>query len=319
MRLMRRKLAWILLSPWLGAACNSSQGEKATLPPKTETAPAQPEAKAPAAAKVDGQPITSAPPGGEGQGAEPSGTNLTTLDKGIDYRLTGEVTSQRKSALAFRVGGFIQTIHVKPGAALKKGEALATLDDRDFVIRAELARAKVQLARVAADDAEKEFRREQELKRENASTGASFDKVKAAFDQAKLQQRLAELDLQSAELALKDTKLVAPYDCVVATQLHYDGESIAAGGGPAVATVFEVYDTSEPEITLTAPERMLGQIHVGTKLTIAVPSVGFSGKGEVVRMVPVVADKTRTFQVTARLSERSSKIVPGNYAEATVD
>lgn len=333
------------------AACTKEGADKASLPPPKSPAaqespaaaqaPAQPQGggensapdpasnpgsvaagEAPAPSKSEVSP-TGAPGTGTPEaptpvgGAEPGritpmpGNDLGTA---VDYRLTGEVDATRRSQVAFRVAGFLNTVTAKPGTVSKKGAILATLDDRDYILRLELAKARRDQAKVGAETAQRELKREMELKSANASTETVFERVKATADQARLALKLAELDVQGAELALKDTRLLAPYDSVVATQLKYEGENVPSG-----TAVYEVYDTSEPEITLTVPERLLGQVTVGTKLTITIPSAAYSGAGEVIRQVPIINEKTRTFRVTARLSKYDPKIVPGLYAEGVLN
>jgi len=228
-----------------------------------------------------------------------------------EYRVTGEVSAIRNSEIAFRTIGFISEIKVKPGTMVKQGQVLATLDDRDFVLRLNLARARRDQTKVALDEAEKNFKRERQLKEERASTANDFDKMKAAYEQASLSLKLADLDVQNAEYALSDTRLVAPYDCVVAVQMKHEGENVPAG-----TAVFKVYDTAEPEISLAVPERLMNSLSIGAQVTITIPSAGFSGKGQIIRMVPVILQKTRTFQITTKLMQYNSKIVPGSYAEA---
>lgn len=229
------------------------------------------------------------------------------------YRLVGEVVAQRKSQLAFKVAGFIESTEVKPGVFVKKGGILAKLENRDFKLRLDLAKIKRDGAKVALESANREYKREVALKEENASTESSFDKIKNGFDQASIALRLAELDLKNAENSLNDSFLVAPYDCVVAAQLKYEGENVQVG-----TAVFDVYDIANPELTLRAPEKLLGQITIGESILVKVPSAGYSGTAKVVRIVPVVNEKTRTFSVTAQFENINVKLVPGLFAEGLI-
>jgi RND family efflux transporter MFP subunit len=343
---------WLLLSAMaMTWSCTKSSGDKVSLPPPKSTAseptsgaaapePSKQEASVEvqpaadvAAANTQNQPSapessqssTGASSGSEVQAASPSAkatvepgritpSPANDLGSATDYRLTGEVTAARHSQVAFRVPGFLSTIAAKPGTVAKKGALLATLDDRDYVLRLELAKARREQARIALESAQKELKRESDLKSANASTATVFDKIKAQADQARLALKLAELDYEGAELALKDTKLTAPYDSVVATQLKYEGENVQGG-----TAVFEVYDTAEPEISLTVPERLLGQITVGTKLTITIQSAGYKGPGVIIRQVPVISERTRTFKVTVKLDKYDPKIVSGLYAEGVLN
>ncbi|MBM4254006.1 MAG: efflux RND transporter periplasmic adaptor subunit [Deltaproteobacteria bacterium] len=318
-------------------ACTKSGGGKASLPPKGEVAavvtpPAPPSPAEPAAAPVAEPAAAPVAEPAAAPVAEPAGSQAepgTTVAKptpgtvapqgssgAIDYRLTGQVSALRRSQLTFRVAGFISSVLLKPGTRAKQGEVIATLDDRDFQLRLELAKARRDSAAVQAATAEKEYQREQELKKANASTASSFDRIKSSYDVSRVALRLAQLDLEQAELAFKDTKLTAPYDCVVSTQFKFDGESVQMA---PPSPVVEVYDTAEPEVTLSAPERLMGQIQSGTRLKLTIPSAGFAGAGEVLRIVPVINERSRTFQVTAKFSSYDAKVVPGSYAEASIE
>lgn len=322
--MMRLKMLMALMVPVAISlsACTGGKDEKASLPPAqpaaAATAPASTAAPATAGSGAEATPestaVEGAEPGAEIAGAANPVPTPAPADDAVGSRFTGEVAAPRRSQLAFRVTGFIDEVIARPGTKVKKGETLATLDARDYKIRLELAKARFDQAKIAADSANKDYQREVQLKKENASTASALDKMKAGYDSARLNVRLAELDMETADLALKDTRLLAPYDCVVAQQMKHDGENLQAGN-----VVFEVYDTAEPEITLEVPERLMGQVAVGASLNVNVPSARYNGEAEVIRMVPIISEKTRTFQITAKLIKPDERIVPGSYAEAVAN
>lgn len=251
----------------------------------------------------------------EARSAESTGQALKNLaDKSLPVRLSGNVEANRHAELAFRVPGFLGQVAAKSGTSVKKGELLATLDERDYVLRLELAKSRRDLARVGFDVAKKELEREKQLRTESVSTESNFDRTFAAFEQARLQLRLAELDVQSSMQGLDDTKLRAPYDGVVVSTKKQEGENVPAG-----TTVVDFVGSGEPEVTLNAPEKMLGVIKVGSKLQVHVPSVGFTGDAEVMRVVPVISEKNRSFQIFAVFKSAPAKVVSGLYAEALID
>lgn len=232
-------------------------------------------------------------------------------DDTSNTRLSGEVASQTKSQLSFRVGGFIQDLKVKTGYACKKGEVLAVLDVRDNKLAVDMARSQKELAKIALVNSESEYQRETELKKEKVSTDSMFDTRKAAYDKSRIDLQMAELKLTQAEQALQDTKLTAPYDCVVTKQLRNIGESVKPGDA-----VFELYNTSDVEMNFSVPERLAGRIKVGDRLKVSIPATGFSGQLEVIRLIPVVEQASRSFRVIAKAPDGDQRIVPGLYAEA---
>ncbi len=292
------------------SACTKNKDEKVALPEKPvvsevgSSAGAQ-EQTAAAPAAADAVPATS----GEPLAPAPA---PKAAEQSVQTRLSGEVSSQRKTNLAFRVTGFVAEIRAKPGDACKKGDVLATLDARDYKLSADMARSQKEMAQVALTNAKSEFGREEELRRQKVSTEAMYDKLKAGFDKARLDLQLAELNLTKAEQALSDTKLTAPYDCVVSKQLKYTGENVQSGNA-----VFEIYDTTDIELNFSVPERMAGKLKVGDNLQISIPATGFSGEVAIIRLVPVVEESSRTFKVITRAPD-DQRIVPGLYAEATL-
>ena len=247
----------------------------------------------------------------EGLGANPATTPGVKVEETVKARISGEVASQTKSQISFRVAGFIHELKLKAGDACSKGDVLAVLDSRDLKLSLDIARSQRDLAKVARLNAEQEFQRELQLKKENVSTESMFDRQKAGFDKSKLDLQLAELRVVQAEQGLQDAKLVAPYDCIVTKQLRNLGESVKVGD-----LVYELYNTTDIELNFSVPENLAGHIKVGDKLKVTISSTGYSGNLEVIRVVPLVEQASRTFRVIAKAPEKDARLVPGLFAEA---
>ncbi|MBC7660065.1 MAG: efflux RND transporter periplasmic adaptor subunit [Chitinophagaceae bacterium] len=231
----------------------------------------------------------------------------------VQLSFPGEVASQRRSTLSFRVGGFIDSIKLKAGNSCKKGAVLATIDSRDYKIAVDIAKSNLELAQVAERNADAEYKREGELKAQNASSESVYDRLKATYENAKANVQLANLRLTQAQQALGDTRLIAPYDCVISKQLTNVGQSVKTGDG-----AYEVYDVTDIEVSFNVPERLAGRLKLGQKVHVRIPATGYEGDLDLVRVVGVVDEKTRTFQVVAKAPQGDARVVPGLYAEGIV-
>lgn len=306
---------------WTGGllllGCTKNKVDLPATPPKPAAATPAPTAEsAPAGdAQAATPPAPAANPTAPAADTTAPGTPApaaaASADGSVNTRLSGEVASQTKSQLSFRVSGFIQDLKFKTGMPCKKGDVLAVLDTRDYKLSLDMARSQKEMARVALKNAQSEFEREEELKKANVSTESMFDKLKTGYDKARLDLQMADLKLTQAEQAMQDTKLSAPYDCIVTKQLRNVGERVNPGDA-----VFELYATTDVELNFQVPERMAGRIKVGDKLKVSIPATGFSGDLEVIRLVPVVEQASRTFRVIAKAPEQDQRVVPGLYAEA---
>jgi RND family efflux transporter MFP subunit len=315
---MKRNQLIFISSGLLLLGCTQNKVDLPATPPKPAAATPAPQAAPVGDAHAAPAPVAAATASATAgtqapaDAAAPAGS--ITPDGNVNTRLSGEVASQTKSQLSFRGGGFIQDLRFKTGMTCKKGDVLAVLDTRDYKLSLDMARSQKEMARVALGNAQSEFQREEELKKANVSTESMFDKLKTGYDKARLDLQMADLKLTQAQQAMQDTKLTAPYDCVVTKQLKNVGERVNQGD-----PVFELYATSEVELSFQVPERLAGKIKVGDKLKVSIPATGFAGDLEVVRLIPIVEQASRTFRVIAKAPDQDQRIVPGLYAEAQLN
>lgn len=104
----------------------------------------------------------------------------------------------RTSLLSFRVGGVVERFEAHVGSHYRKGDVIATIDARDFKIRAERAEALYQ-------QAEAEFNRIDILFKNNNISASVYEKAKAELVSARTNH-------QTAANELSDTQLIAPFD-----------------------------------------------------------------------------------------------------------
>lgn len=104
----------------------------------------------------------------------------------------------RTSELSFRVSGPIEQFEVYPGHYYRRGEVIAAIDSRDFLIRKEQREA-------THNQAKAEFERIRVLYEKNNISASTFEKAKADYTSAKTA-------FETASNELNDTRLVAPFD-----------------------------------------------------------------------------------------------------------
>ena len=83
------------------------------------------------------------------------------------------------------------------------------------------------------------------------------------------------------------------------------------------SVVYEIYDTTDVELSFSVPERLAGQLKVGDKLQVTIPATAFKGWVDIIRLVPVVEESSRTFKVVAK-APQDQRVIPGLYAEASL-
>lgn len=280
---MKKIITVLVSAAFVGLISSCFGGSKAELPPES-TAKEKPKAAPAVAEKKNGE---------------------TT------YRLLGQVSSQEKILLSFKVTGIIRSILVKPGSQVKKGQAVAELDNTQIKLQADAARLQFERAENQLKKADLDFRVEQELHQKEVTSKAQFLNAEVTHKNAVVARDLAEVDHKTAQQNLHDSRLTAPADGTISDQLKFAGDK---SDGP----VFEMYAAAPPEIFLNAPESLLSKVSLGAKLDVTFPSINVKRQASIVRVVPAVREKDRTFLVVARLVEPDPRIVPGIFAEAIV-
>lgn len=104
----------------------------------------------------------------------------------------------RTTELSFRVGGPIKQFDVLAGNHYRKGDVIASIDSRDFLIRKERAEAVYNQAKA-------EFTRIETLYKLNNISASAYEKTKSDY-------MVAKASYETAVNELKDTQLIAPFD-----------------------------------------------------------------------------------------------------------
>jgi membrane fusion protein, multidrug efflux system len=232
-----------------------------------------------------------------------------------------DVTAQRD--------GVLQKILVDAPARVKAGMVLAQLDDRQITANLEAARAK---SRSIADDVnnwkaeaavlEADYVRAQHLwdlglisqeQLQHAQYKAESDQ----WDIKRVQETLnnAHEEEKSMELELDKTKIVAPFDGVIARRYVREGQEVNKG-----ERLFWVTAEAPLLMRFTLPERYFGHVRTGQVFEVTSPDVaGEPHAARVKEISPVVDPSSGTFEVLVELTGDRGSLRPGMTANLKIE
>jgi len=197
----------------------------------------------------------------------------------LNYVSTDNATVQAHSLmLSPKVSGVVTKVLVDENQTVKKGDILAEIDERDFLIASSQAQAELESARARALDAELTYKRFSKLIKESAVSRQQFDdaEIKARELNHKVQAGQAQLD--QAKLNLEYTKVKAPSDGSIAKKSVEVGSLVSAG-----QPLFGFVSSEERWVTANFKETELADIHIGQRVKIsvdAIPNRSFNGEVE---------------------------------------
>ncbi|RZI82950.1 MAG: efflux RND transporter periplasmic adaptor subunit [Rubrivivax sp.] len=125
---------------------------------------------------------------------------------------SGLIEAIDRAELRPRVSGYIDSVNLKPGMLVKKGDVLFVIDPRPY--RAEAARAEAAVAgsQAKAELAKTEVERSKRLLADNAIAQRDYDERAANVRQLEAAARADQAALQTARLNLEWTTIRAPFD-----------------------------------------------------------------------------------------------------------
>jgi membrane fusion protein, multidrug efflux system len=160
-------------------------------------------------------------------------------------------TTAHVHEISARVAGTIESVSVDDNQVVKEGQVLLILDQRDFNVAVEQARAQVFQRRAGTDQAQanqvkaqQDFDRFSKLGAEQVVSKQDVDNVTAAVKSANGALTGAKADLATAEAALKNSELQLSYTTVVAPTAGRIAKKTAESGarvqpGQALMAVVE--------------------------------------------------------------------------------
>lgn len=151
--------------------------------------------------------------------------------------IAGTAWAADRVSLTTPVSGVVKEVYVQAGQRVKKGDKLLALDDT--ILKARVMEAEAGLAKYQqeAEDADREFKRAQELYDRGVSSTTEFDTAKLKHSRATASFKEAEARVIIARKSLEYAVLKAPFDGVVKVREAEPGMYVPANLNPPTLIV----------------------------------------------------------------------------------
>jgi len=173
--------------------------------------------------------------------------------------------------LAAKVGGYVKDVKVDEGQKVKKGDLLVEIDARDYENSLQQAKSEMTSIEARERDAERNYRRLQDLLGKGAVSQQQFDTASAAYLEVKAKYDSITAQVAETQLNLENTKILAPSNGFIAKKSVEVGQ-LAAPGVPLIGFV----SSEERWVIANFKETEIEDVKVGAKVDIDVDAI--SGK-----------------------------------------
>ena len=186
------------------------------------------------------------------------------------YKITrefpGKLLPAQQSNLAFEIPGKINVVNVDIGDAVKKGQILAELDNREATAQLKQAKAKYDLA-LQILNRYKDLRSEGHISIQD-------------LDNANSEELIAKSQYEFYKVKLEQTKLIAPFDGVIQNR-YLDTGSVINGGIPVV----EILGSNNVEAHISIPLKFIDKLNIGNSYDFKIGNK--RPKGVLARLAPM--------------------------------
>ena len=280
------------------------------------------------------------------------------------YTVTEETTRRRvqavgslypleESTLSAEVEGRVSEVLADVGDAVRDGQPLILLDERELRFEVERQRglvrqvraqlglgptdppprdphqlASVQKAEADRFDAQRKYDRAQSLFKDNLISQQQFDEAASRFQSTQASYDLAvqeverlkallisgEASEQLAEKKLADATIRAPYPGSVKSRAVHPGEYLKVQ-----SPVMVLVRTDRLRARLAVPERWAGWVRDGALVDLhveAFPADLFQGR--ITRINPAVSQDSRTFEAEAIIENHDARLKAGFFVQASI-
>ena len=227
-------------------------------------------------------------------------------------KFSGVVEAVDSSILAFEVPGNVKEVRVKVGDRVEKGQTIAILNERTFLLDLQASEASVERAKVQLADKKNDLDRFERIAKMDAGavSQSSLDKSKAAYDSALKNVKYARSQVKLAKRDLEKTVLIAPFNGIIGDKYVDPFQEVKRG-----EQLFILFSERAMEIAVQIPETAIGKIHLELPAEIRFPTVPDRKYKGIISEISSLAGTANAFPVKVAVVDSGSEIRPGMTAE----
>lgn len=240
----------------------------------------------------------------------------------FSVKAAGEIGPAEQVSVKPEINGRIELLPVDLGDRVKKGDILCSLDDKELQNQRASMVVEIERAKLQLSQAERNYKRAQELHQANLLSMEVFENTKTEFDLARNALDRSQRELAIIDERLTKTKILAPFDCTILTRPVSTGQAVSGSGGFNSGTeVLTIADLNSMVINAHINQADVTRLQPHQEVEVAVEAVaGLSVTGRVERIAPqaTIKNNIKGFAVRILLKDVGEKVRPGMTANITI-
>jgi cobalt-zinc-cadmium efflux system membrane fusion protein len=230
-----------------------------------------------------------------------------------------DVPPQNLVSISLPVGGILKSTDLLQGMKVTKGQVIAVFEHPDYIqLQQEYIQAKANL-----EYAEAEYKRQEDLNKENVNSQKTFQKTKADYLSLKaqvggLQKKLEQMGISTSQLdkgnISNSITVLSPINGYVTKVNVNIGKYVNPND-----VVFEIVDTEHLHAELTVYEKDITKIKVGQIIRFTLANESGNERTAKVHLIGREISADRTVRIHGHLDKEDTELLPGMYIKAVIE
>jgi len=248
---------------------------------------------------------------------------------------SGYVTPRRRATVAAKITARVTQMYADEGMHVKQGQILALLDDSDYRVRLNSAKAdrdataaQLQDLEVQLANAQTELHRTQQLTKQGVSSPEALDNARTTADSlrakiamTKEQVQASDAKIRVAQQDLDNCTVRAPFAGIVVSKDAQVGEMVSpnsAGGGFTRTGIATIVDMKSLEVEVDVNESYIARVRPGMPVTSVLDAYpNWQIPSKVRTIIPTADRQKATVKVRIAFDQLDPRILPDMGVKVT--
>ena len=223
--------------------------------------------------------------------------------------VSGKTQAVNSADLSTRIMGYVDKVHVNVGDKVTKGQLLVSINNADLEAKKAQIKAGITKANVAFINAEKNYKRFQNLYKSKSASQKEMDDMTANYQMAKASLDAANQMKKEVNAQFVYSNITAPFSGIITSKNIKNGD-MASPGMPLIS----LENPTNFEVIAMVPETEISQIKKGNKVRVSMKSINSTIIGKVTEVSSSAKNTGGQYLVKINLEKTNAAILSGMFA-----
>ena len=231
---------------------------------------------------------------------------VTTKTETINHfsKFQGIIKTDQNMILYPEFSGRVTKIYVDEGDVVKKGQALAKIDDGGLYNELKLVESQAKLAKTI-------YERQSKLWKDKIGSEIQYLEAKTNYE-------IQNNRLKSITESLAKTTITAPFGGTIDEIFIEEGNLVSPPMMPDQGNAFRIINLNELYVESVIPESFIGKIKKGAEVQVEIPVLKKSFNSLIKHSVSSINQLSRTFKIEVSVPKNDMDLIPNLNVEVNV-